>query len=202
MSTMSDSLLRNHKESVLRPLGEKLQGVSPTAITLLAFAFGIASAGVTAFGFYTLGLGFWLVNRMLDGIDGSVARLTGRQSDWGGYLDLLLDFIIYALIPIALVLASPSEWAYLTLALLLTSFYINSGSWLYLAALLEKQDKSGNYKTSIVMPGGLIEGAETILFYALFLLFPAAFVPLAAIMSVLVLVTVGQRLLWAKRHLL
>ncbi len=51
------------------------------------------------------------------------------------------------------------------------------------------------------MPGGLIEGAETILFYSLFFLFPQAFVPLAGLLAVLVLATAGQRLTWATRHL-
>ena len=55
--------------------------------------------------------------------------------------------------------------------------------------------------TSVTMPSGLIEGVETIVLFTLFLLFPAALVPLFSLMAVLVMVTVGQRMFWAKRHL-
>lgn len=201
---MVDIIARSRLEQVLRPLAGRLQQVPPLAFTLLGFTFGLAAAGLAALGLYTPALGFWFGSRFLDALDGSVARLFGRQSDLGGYLDLLLDFVVYAIIPIALVLASPSELAYLTLALLLASFYINSASWLYLAALLEKRDRPFLPKqrnTSISMPSGLIEGAETILFYSLFFLFPQAFVPLAGLLAVLVLATAGQRLTWATRHL-
>lgn len=51
------------------------------------------------------------------------------------------------------------------------------------------------------MPNGLIEGAETILFYCLFLLFPTALTFLFWTMSVLVFVTMLQRFVWARRHL-
>lgn len=46
---------------------------------------------------------FWLLNRALDCLDGALARHRNLQSELGGFLDLLGDFIVYALIPICVV---------------------------------------------------------------------------------------------------
>ncbi len=201
---MIDTFLRVPKERLLRPLATHLGGVSPTHVTLVSFVVGLGAALTTGGGLYGWGLGLWLFNRLLDGLDGEVARRGGRQSDLGGYLDILCDLVVYALVPLSLVLSNPSEGAYLSLALLLTSFYVNAGSWMVLSALLEKRHHGALAKgerTSVTMPGGLIEGAETVLFYSLFLLFPYAFVPLALLMAGLVAVTAGQRVVWALRVL-
>jgi phosphatidylglycerophosphate synthase len=144
------------------------------------------------------------LNRFLDGLDGSVARLHQRQSDLGGYLDILADFFVYAGYPIALVIGQPAVSSYLGLALLLASFYINSASWLYLAAILEKRNhgiRTRKELTTITMPAGLIGGTETIVFYCLFIIFPTFLVPLFILMGGLVLLTTGQRIVWAIRHL-
>ena len=75
---------------------------------------------------------------------------------------------------------------------------------MYLAAILEKRNQ-GTYQkkelTTITMPSGLVGGAETVLFYCVFILWPQQLVVLFVLMGVLVLVTIGQRLIWAVRHL-
>jgi len=185
---------------VLDSLSKRLPNVSPTAITLTAFAVGVAACVFTWQGQYGWGLGLWLFNRTLDGLDGSIARQHTKQSDLGGYLDILLDFVIYALLPVALVLAEPSQSKFVALAWLLASFYVNAGSWMYLAAILEKRHAAREL-TSVTMPRGLIEGAETILFYCLFLLFPQQLELLFVFMAFLVTITAIQRVVWAVRQL-
>ena len=54
--------------------------------------------------------------------------------------------------------------------------------------------------TAIGMPAGLIEGAETIVFYTLFFLLPAYVGWLFLLMAALVLVTAAQRIWWTYRH--
>jgi hypothetical protein len=98
----------------------------------------------------------------------------------------------------------PSTQGLRALALLLAVFYVNSASWLYLSALLERRGRrAANPEpvTSIVMPPGLVAGTETIIFYALFLLWPAKLVPLFLTMSALVVVGIAQRVIWAVRTL-
>ncbi|NJN95643.1 MAG: CDP-alcohol phosphatidyltransferase family protein [Anaerolineales bacterium] len=201
---MLDNLLRHLKDRLLEPLARALPGTAPIAITLLALAIGLVGIALLTQQYYGWALVCWLLNRLLDGLDGAVARLHHRQSDWGGYVDILSDYAVYAGLPVALVVATPSTAGYLSLGFLLTCFYINTASWMYLAAILEKRKHGAGTRgelTTITMPAGLIGGTETIIFYSLFLLWPAYLVPLYSLMAGLVLVTVGQRLLWASRYL-
>ncbi|MGB5050729.1 MAG: CDP-alcohol phosphatidyltransferase family protein, partial [Caldilineaceae bacterium] len=141
-------------------------------------------------------------NRLLDGLDGVVARIHGKQSDFGGYLDLLLDYVVYLAIPVAFVWATPTAPHIWSLISLLVSYQINSLSWTLLSSLLEKQQLIGGKRlTSIEMPAGLIEGAETVIFYTLFFLLPAYIPWLFGLMAGLVVVTACQRIWWARRNL-
>jgi phosphatidylglycerophosphate synthase len=176
----------------------------PVAVTLIALAVGLVGIVLLTQQYYGWGLACWLLNRILDGLDGSMARVHHRQSDWGGYVDILADFLVYAGFPVALVVGAPSTGGYLSLAFLLACFYLNTASWMYLAAILEKRKhgvRARGELTTITMPAGLIGGTETIIFYSLFLLWPVYLIPLFALMSGLVLVTVGQRVVWASQHL-
>jgi phosphatidylglycerophosphate synthase len=198
---MFDQTLRQHKASALRPAASALRQVSPSVFTLAGLLVGLGAALAAASGSYSLGLALWILNRLLDGLDGEIARASGRQSDLGGYLDILADYIVYAAVPVGLAYAGATEFVYLGLALLLSSFYLNAASWMYLAAILEKRGSRAGHRTSIVMPGGLVEGTETVLFYTAMLLFPTIFGALSLTMAALVFATVVQRLLWSWRHL-
>ncbi len=202
---MLDKILRVPKEQILTPLARgPLRTLSPTTVTLLAAGVGVA-AGMAAWQqAYVPALALWGVNRVLDGLDGTLARLQEAQSDLGSYLDIVLDHLSYVAIPLGLALANGTNAAFLALALLFASFYINGASWMYLAALLEKRRQGAtaqNELTSVTMPGGLIEGTETVVCYVLFLLLPGALVPLFGLMATLVVITAGQRIAWAVRHL-
>ncbi len=198
---MIDRLLRFPKDWLLIPLARRWpHAISPNAVTLAGCAAGLAAAVAAWQRLYPLALCLWLLNRTLDGLDGLLARIQGRQSDLGGYLDMVLDVVVYAAVPVGLALGLASADVYLWLALMLGSFYINAASWMYLSALLEKRARGARErgeKTSVTMPAGLIEGAETIVFYTLFLLLPGELVLLFSLMTLLVLFTAAQRLVWA-----
>lgn len=201
---MIDKNLRRSKELLMAPLAAPLRTVHPNLVTAAACLFGLACAVAAAQGAYPLAIGLWIVNRILDGLDGTLARLAGKQSDLGGYLDIVLDTVVYAAIPFGLALHNGTAAAFSALALLLASFYINGATWMYLAALLEKRNSGAAAQgelTTVTMPGGLIEGAETVLLYSLFLLLPQMLTPLFILMAVLTLITAGQRVLWAMRAL-
>lgn len=202
---MIDKALRAPKETLLTPLVRgPMRRIHPNTVTIAAAVVGLAAAIAAWQGAYLFALGLWALNRVLDGLDGTLARLTGQQSDFGAYLDIILDHLVYIALPLGLALAVGTSVAYLALALLLASFYLNGASWMYLAALLEKRNAGAVARgelTSVTMPTGLVEGAETIVLYTLFLLFPGALVPIFLLMAGLVLITVGQRLIWAVRHL-
>jgi phosphatidylglycerophosphate synthase len=202
-----DERLRAVKVNALAPLAKRYSEVHPLQFTSAAFALGLLAAAAAAAGNYWVALFLWLLNRLLDGLDGEVARLTGKQSDWGGYLDNVCDFVVYALVPFALAWSLRSPGAFFAVAFLLVTFYVNAGSWLYMSALIEKRRShsetsiQGKILTSIHIPTGLVEGAETIVFYSLFLLLPAYAPYLMALMALLVIITIFQRLSWAESQL-
>jgi len=196
---MKDAVLREQKDRILEPIAQRLfASVSPNLISIVALIPGLLSAAAIFQGELGWGIGFWLLNRVLDGLDGVVARIHDKQSDFGGYLDLLLDYVVYLAIPIAFVGATPTPAHTWTIIALLAAYQINSLSWTLLSSLLEKRQAAEMDRlTSIEMPAGLIEGAETVIFYTLFFLLPAYVPWLFGVMAGLVVVTAIQRVWWA-----
>ena len=201
---MIDDVLRIPKEKIMEPLAKALPGVSPTAITVTACLVGVASGAAAMGQQYGLALGLWGANRLLDGLDGTMARANGKQSDLGGYLDLVLDMVVYAAIPLGLALGSNLSGIILALAVLFASFYINSATWMVLSSFLEKRCQGAKARgelTTVTIPRGLVEGLETFLFYSLFFIFPQWLTGLFSLMAGLVVLTSIQRVVWAFHHL-
>ena len=201
---MMDRALRLPKKRLLEPAAKRLSEVSPLIITLLGLGVGVLAALAVALGYPRISRGLWLINRFLDGLDGELARMCELESDLGGYFDIMADLAVYTLIPLGLAFYVGTPAAWLALAVMLAVFYVNAGSWMYLAALLEKRRQGALARgevTSITMPAGLIEGAETIVFYCLFLLLPQFIAPLFVLLASLVVLTTLQRLDWAYRYL-
>lgn len=203
---MFDRYLRAVKDRLFAPLSRVFgPGLMPNVVTWTAFVVGMASAGAALAGARWLALALWLLNRVLDGLDGTHARTHGLASAYGGYLDIVLDFLVYAAVPIGLVGSGEATPALMLSAmLLLASFYVNTASWMYLAAILEQRREgvsATGESTTITMPPGLIGGTETVAFYTAFFLWPSHLRSLFTVMTALVLLTVGLRLAWARRHL-
>jgi phosphatidylglycerophosphate synthase len=183
-------------------MARTMSHVPPMVISISALLVGLLAAYTAFKGQYLWAFVLWYLNRMLDGLDGLIARLTNGQSDLGGYVDILIDFIVYAALPIGLVTGSASNERYISLVFMLAAFYVNTASWMYLAAILEKRAAHDpDTQTTIVMPAGIIGGFETIIAYGIFLLFPAYITILFSSFAALVLITTLQRFIWAKRHL-
>lgn len=203
---MLDATLRPLKDRVVRPLARSLgDRVHPLGITALSLVTGLGVAGLGAYRLYLPALALWGVSRTLDGLDGVLARMQSRATDLGGYLDLMADFVVYAAIPLCLVIGRPADAGLaLAAAFMLAAFYVNAAAWMYVSALLEKRGRGAEAtteQTAVTMPRGLIEGTETILFYCAFLLFPARLAELFGVFGVLVLTGMILRVVWAVRAL-
>ncbi len=199
---MLDSTLRKLIDPVLNRWGKTLAGAGWTAnqVTVVGLVFGLSAAAIIAAGGDGwLALMFLFAGRVADGLDGAVARAS-IKTDFGGYFDITCDWVFYASIPLAFVLRDPSANG-VAGTLLLASFYINGASFLGYAILAEKRGMQtrAQGEKSLYYSAGLLEGTETILFFAALCLWPHSFYGLAMIFAVLCLATAGARLALAYR---
>ena len=178
---MLDARLRRLIDPPLNRLSRPLAGLglSANGVTLLGFALGLAAMAAIAREAYTVGLTLLLLNRLFDGLDGALARQQG-VSDLGGFLDIVLDFIVYSGIPFAFALADPAANG-LAAAFLIFSFMGTGASFLAFAIMAAKRGLASELRgrKSLYYLGGLTEGSETILAFVLACLFPAWFPPIA-----------------------
>lgn len=153
-------------------------GVRPNAITWFGLLVGLGASLAIALGGFAIGFVLIAINRLCDGLDGCVARHTGK-TDLGGFLDIALDMIFYASIPFGFAIENPSHA--LPAAYLLFSFFGSGTSFLAYAIITSKRgvvaDTAG--KKSFFYSTGLIEGTETAVFLLLICLIPSHF-PLCA----------------------
>ncbi|HCH02341.1 MAG TPA: hypothetical protein DEV85_10710 [Vibrio sp.] len=165
-------------------------------ITLASFLIGLFAIPALWGEHYLLALLFIVLNRIGDGLDGAIARQT-QTSDAGGFIDICLDFIFYALIPFGFLLANPEQNA-LWAALLIVSFVGTGSSFLAFASIAGKRNITNPVyqNKSLYYMSGIAEGTETIGFFIAFCLWPALFPQLAAIFAALCFITTINRI-WA-----
>jgi phosphatidylglycerophosphate synthase len=191
---MLDARLRPLIDPPLNRAGRMLArlGVSANGLTFTGLALGLAGAGAIAFGHLGWGLALILANRLLDGLDGAVARARG-PSDLGGYFDIVADFAFYVSVPLGFGVLSPANT--LPALVLVASFVLTGVSFLAYAVLAAKRalDTRAHGIKSFFYSTGLAEGTETIAVFIAMCLFPAWFAPLAYGYAALCGLTVIQR---------
>jgi phosphatidylglycerophosphate synthase len=198
---MLDPLLRRWIDPSLTRAGAWLarRDMSANAFSVAGLAVGLTVIPLLAWGRYDMALLAILLNRLIDGLDGAIARHKGT-TPFGGYLDIMCDMAFYAAVPIGFALAQPGNalWA----ALLLASFVCTASSFLgraVLAAQRGEPDDGGRGLKSFFHAAGIVEGTETIIAFVLFCFFPAGFPWLAGVFAGLCFWTAAARVLEAKR---
>ncbi len=199
---MLDGIMRGQIDGPLNRAGVWLaaKGATANGMTLAGFGLGVLAAVLIA-----LGVAGWvallplLAGRVADGLDGAVARAT-QKTDFGGYLDIACDFLVYGAVPLAFVIRDPAANG-VAGAFLLATFYVNGTTFLGFAILAAKRGMETKVQgeKSLYYTAGLLEGTETILFFVLLCLWPAWFAPLAWVFGALCCVTAFSRVLLARR---
>ena len=199
---MFDARLRPLIDPPLNRAGRWLaaRGISANALTLGGLALGLLAAVAVARGQQGPAIALILACRLLDGLDGAVARASGKTA-FGGYLDILADFLFYVSVPLAFATLAPANL--LPAAILLASFALTGVSFLALASVAAEAGLSttAHGQKSYFYSTGLAEGGETIAFFLAMCLWPERFPHLSAAFALLCALTVLQRTLLA-RHLL
>jgi phosphatidylglycerophosphate synthase len=198
---MLDGLARGLIDPALDRAGRRLAalGVTADGLTLAGLTLGLACALAIVLRLDMLALAFLALSRIADGLDGAVARAT-RITDRGGFLDIVCDFIFYGSVPMAFALRDPSLCA-MPSAVLLAAFYANGASFLAFSAIAARRGMQTTERgvKSLYFTTGLVEGSETILFFAAFILFPDWFAPLAYVFAALCALTCLARIALAWR---
>jgi phosphatidylglycerophosphate synthase len=153
--------------------------IQANSLTWTGFGIGVLAALAIALQHYLPGLCLILLSRLLDGLDGAVARLT-TPTDSGSFLDITLDFLFYALIPLAFAVANPAANA-LAAATLLAGFMGTASSFLAFAVLAAKRGMPPNtaLRKGFYFLGGLTEASETLMAFAAMCLWPEHFAAIA-----------------------
>lgn len=192
---MLDRALNDHLQRPLLTLARWLagQGVRADHLTWAGFAVGLLAVPLIASGHPRWALLAMALNRLADGLDGTLARLTA-PTDRGAFLDITLDFLFYASIPLAFALANPAANG-LAAAVLLFAFMGTASSFLAFAVLAARRGLTSTAypRKGFYYLGGLTEATETLAVFTLMCLVPAWFVPLALGFAALCALTTATR---------
>jgi len=175
-------------------LGLIAMGLGANQITWTGFAIGLTAIPLIATGHTEWATLSILLNRLADGLDGAVARLT-QATDLGAFLDIALDFLFYASIPLAFVLADPARHG-LAGAVLIYSFIGTGCTFLAFAIVAAKRGMRSTAfaEKGFFYLGGLTESTETIAVFIAMCLFPTWFTALAFVFAGLCAVTTVMRI--------
>mgnify|MGYP003653994513 CR=1 FL=1 len=197
---MLDSWARSKIDPPLNRIGAVLarRGVHANHLSIAGAGAGLCAGLAIASGQFLTGLAFIILSRLLDGLDGPVARAGKGGTDFGGYLDIACDYIFYAAIPLAF--GWSDEANRLPALALLASFILSGTSFLAYAVIAEKRGLTTSRQgtKSFYYMAGLAEGSETIAAFILFCLFPAWFPVLTYAFAALCALTMVGRVLMAR----
>mgnify|MGYP006292714065 CR=1 FL=1 len=198
---MLDSYLRGYIDPLLKKIAAFFKDLPITAnhFTCGGFFIGMVACFLAALQLYGWALLCLILNRLCDGLDGAIARAKDQTSDFGGYLDITLDFFIYAGFPLCIAIGLGTIEAAYAAAFLLFCIITTSTSFLAYAIIAAKNNIHTEHqgKKSFYFSNGLMEGTETIIFMCLICVLPQYFVILCCVFGVLCLITTAIRIYMA-----
>ncbi|APA83694.1 CDP-alcohol phosphatidyltransferase family protein [Francisella tularensis] len=159
--------------------------IAPNLITLISLVVGLVAA-IAFFINQYLCIFLLLLSGYFDILDGSVARLQGSSSSFGTILDILSDRFVESFIIIAIFI-NQLDIAWVGL-LMMMSIIVCISSFLLVGIFSQKESSKSFYYSP-----GLIERAETFMFFIVMILFSNMVLILGLIYTLLVLWTTLYR---------
>ena len=199
---MFDRQIQKYTQKPLQYIAKLfLKFISPNHMTLIGFGFGVLMCLSIIIDQYLIAIIFLFFNRLSDGLDGVMARLQ-TPTPLGGYLDIVLDFLIYGGFVLSFGITEQNNTF---LSMILLFCYIGTGStFLAKAAILPSltnQNLNEEIPKSFHYAIGLVEGTETIVFMVFCLLFPNLFIYFSFIFIILCLITIVFRIIVCYKEL-
>lgn len=215
---MLDRVVRRRLDGPLDRAAARLERtrVSPDALSLAGLALALASAVLAALALWPAALAAWLVSRVLDGLDGPLARRRGggAGTEAGGFLDITADFAAYGAGVVGVALGAtgalaggtPATWEWAGFLAVLLAYYVNGAAFLAFSAAAERVERTGGRARlddgrTFSFIGGLAEGTETIVVHSLWLLVPGVAPVVAWVWAGVVGVSAVQRVVVGRRIL-
>lgn len=184
-------------------------GITPDGLTVAGLVLGLGSAVAAALQLWALALALWLVSRVVDGLDGALARrrrADGRQSsdsEAGGFLDITADFVVYGATVLGVALGATAAYdaPWQPFAAVLLAYYVNGAAFLAFSSIAERTGRRIDDGRSLSFLGRIAEGTETIVVHSLWLIVPFWAWQLAVVWAVFVGVSAVQRMVAGYRAL-
>lgn len=217
---MFDTVLRRHLTGPLDRAAALLDrpGITPDRLTLLGLVVGLASAVAAGAQLWWWALACWLGSRLLDGLDGPLARRRSADRtpdadadpvrDAGGFLDITADFTVYGATVVGVAVGTAAaagpdhSWhSWLPFLAVLLAYYVNGSAFLAFSSIAERTGHTLDDGRSFSFLSGLTEGAETIAVHSLWLLLPGIAPQVAWVWAVLVGLSGAQRVVVGYRNL-
>ena len=188
-------------------------GITPDRLTVAGLVLGVASAVAAGLQLWGVALALWLVSRLADGLDGTLARrrrrsteAQGRQpasSHAGGFLDIAADFVVYGATVVGVAFGATAQfgapwWPFL---LVLLVYYVNGTAVLAFSSIAERAGRTIDDGRSLSFLGRIAEGTETIVVHALWLILPFWAWQIALVWTLFVAVSALQRIIVGYRSL-
>ena len=176
--------------------------LSPNQWTIFSLLPAVSAALYLASNEFLIAAGLFALAAFIDLIDGSVARVLGRTTRFGAYLDTITDRYVEFILVLGLFFAQlPS--------LEISGFTITPAALLFLylfGAMMTTYAKAAAKEKELVkkeLKGGILERAErmVLLFAGILLAYanPAYLVYIIAVLAVLANITALQRILKARK---
>jgi len=170
--------VRGYLEAIVRPLAKA--GVTPNQITVVGLLISLAGAYLFYRGEQLTAAVVLLVGSLIDALDGTLARLTGKTSRFGAFLDSTFDRISDGAVLFGIALGNLVDWR--------VAFIAFMGSYLVSYERC-RAELAGSGRLAI----GIAERAERLLIIIITALFGHVEYGVYAV-AVLAWITVFQRL--------
>lgn len=163
-------------------------------VTILALLIGLATSIFIYFDMKIIAIVTLWLSGYLDAIDGAIARSTNTTSMFGTLMDITFDRIVET----SIILAIGIKYVdiRINLIILLIMIIISMTIFLTVGALAEKQGMKSFYYQA-----GVAERSEGFLLFSLMILIPNQLILFTNLFSFIILITIIQRILEAKRIL-
>ena len=193
---MLDSQLKPYIDPYLIKISDKFRsyGLEANDVTLIGLFFAILTFPALLFKTYWLALILILLNRLMDGIDGFIARseekdIRSIKRQFGGFFDIFSDFVLYSGFVLFFALGYGVE-GYFAGLFLLFAYILNAVCFFgYALFTTSTGGQITDVKKSFAFLEGIAEGTETIIYMVTCCIVPFLFPALTFIFALMCLVS-------------